>query len=207
MNNRLHQRSNDEWFAALRGTDPQSASTLEELQVYLQRTLRKILRGRETLSEHDYSDLTQEASLKIVESMSSFRGESSFLTWATTVATRVAFTELRKRSARERGQQVFELAQQDAGAAPSAEELATKGDLLQALHHAIETELSERQKVAILAELRGLPTIEVARQLKTNQNALYKLVHDGRKKLRSALIAAGFTAESIHESVKGGSER
>jgi len=74
---------------------------------------------------------------------------------------------------------------------------------MDALRHAIATQLSERQRVAILAELRGVPTVEIAERLGSNQNALYKLTHDARKKLRTALVADGFTAESLHGLAKG----
>ena len=79
--------------------------------------------------------------------------------------------------------------------------------LLRALTRAIDNELTDRQKIAIMAELRGVPTVEIARQLQTNQNALYKLVHDGRKKLRKALVAAGFSAEFLHDYSGGGSQQ
>ncbi len=207
MENRLSQRSNDDWVAALRGADAQSCAVVEELHSYLHRALRKTLRRHEHLTDDDFSDLTQEAVLKLVEYLHTFRGDSAFTTWATSVAIRVAFTELRKRSARDRGQKAFELAQEHALAAPSTQDVVAKDDLLEALREAIESELSERQKVAIMAGLRGIPSVETARQLGTNQNALYKLVHDGRKKLRAALTSAGFTPELIHESVEGASEQ
>ncbi|MEM7233288.1 MAG: RNA polymerase sigma factor [Planctomycetota bacterium] len=207
MEARLSQRPNDEWVAAIRNPEPGSQALLEELQAYLHRALRKILRRHEYLTDEDYQDLGQEAFLKLVEYLHTFRGDSAFPTWATSVATRVAFTELRKRSARDKGQRTFEQAREHALSAPSTEDVVSKHQLVQALHEAIEAELSDRQRVAILAELRGVPTIEVARQLDTNQNALYKLVHDGRKKLRRALGAAGFQPELIHEFVEGASER
>ena len=203
LESRLTDRPNDDWVAALQGSDAPSRAAVEELHAYLHRALRKILRRHEYLTDHDYSDLTQEVVLKLVEYLPTFRGDSKFATWATSVATRVAFTELRKRSVRDKGQKTFELAQEHALMAPSTEAAVSKQDLFQALSDAIETELSDRQKVAILAELRGMPTIELAEQMGTNQNALYKLVHDGRKKLRAALIAAGFTEELIRETVEG----
>ena len=69
--------------------------------------------------------------------------------------------------------------------------------LFAALDVAIHTRLSERQRTAVLAELHGLPTVEIAARLETNQNALYKLVHDARKKLRTALQDQGFDAEAL----------
>ena len=207
MENRLTHRPNGEWIAALRGTDAQSRTAVEELHAYLHRALRKILRRYDHLTDNDFSDLTQESLLKLVEYLHTFRGDSAFTTWATSVATRVAFTELRKRGVRDKGQKTFERIKEHALATPSAEAVVAKDDLLESLGRAIDCELTERQKVAILAELRGVPTVELARQLEITQNALYKLTHDGRKKLRAALTAYGFTPELIHESVEGASQQ
>lgn len=206
MENRLNQRPDEEWIAALRGESMESRVAIEALRAYLLRALRKILRNHDYLTDHDFADLAQEALLNLVKYLHTFRGDCAFSTWATSVATRVAFTELRKRGARDKGQRVFEEARQHALAVPSAEDVVSKHHLLKALSDAVESELTERQKIAILASLRGIPTVELARQLGTNQNALYKLVHDGRKKLRAALIAVGFTPDLIRESVEGALE-
>lgn len=201
------KRSNEEWLAALGDPDAGGAEALEELRGYLTRVLRKILRRFDGLTEHDICDFTQDTLVQLIEYQHTFRGESAFTTWATTVATRIAFTELRRRGARQRGQRRFEDVRRRALDPPSAEQLVSQGDLLTALRQAIEERLTDRQKVAILAELEGIPTVEIARQMDTTQNALYKLVHDGRKKLRAALLASGFTADSIHDLTRGGFQR
>ena len=67
----------------------------------------------------------------------------------------------------------------------------------------IAEDLTERQRTAILAELRGVPTIEIAERMGTNQNALYKLVHDARKKLRRALLDAGFSESELRAAYDG----
>ena len=206
MENRLSHRTNSEWLTALRNEDAMSRDAIEDLRAYLHRALRKILRQHEYLNDHDFADFTQDALVKLVEYLPTFRGDSAFTTWATSVATRVAFTELRKRSVREKGQETFERVKEHAAAAPSPEILVFNRNMQQALNDAIQKVLTERQKIPVLAELRGIPTIEIARQLGTNQNALYKLVHDSRKKLRAALTAAGFTSELIHDYAEGGSE-
>jgi RNA polymerase sigma-70 factor (ECF subfamily) len=63
----------------------------------------------------------------------------------------------------------------------------------------IETELTDRQRVAMIAILQsGMPMDEIARQLGTNRNALYKLLHDARKRLQQRLEeTAGLTALEI----------
>ncbi|MEM7165609.1 MAG: sigma-70 family RNA polymerase sigma factor [Planctomycetota bacterium] len=194
----LARRSNDEWLTALRSHDGTGAPAIRELEQYLESTLARVLskHGGSSLELHD---IVQETLLKLVADLETFRGDSAFPTWATAVAIRVAFTELRRRRVREKGKQDFDLVQQvvaDGRAATDTAEDESSGVVV-ALQHAIDAELTERQKVAILAELRGIPTIEIAERMGTNQNALYKLVHDARKKLRGALTKQGFTAACI----------
>ena len=80
---------------------------------------------------------------------------------------------------------------------PSAE--LERTELLFALRRAIDEALSPRQRVAILAELQGMPSAVLADQLGSNTNAVYKLYHDARKKLRQALEDAGFSARDLEE--------
>ena len=51
------------------------------------------------------------------------------------------------------------------------------------------------------AEGRGIR--EIARHLGSNRNAVYKLTHDARKRLKRGLEAAGFTAEDIGAAFAG----
>jgi RNA polymerase sigma-70 factor (ECF subfamily) len=67
--------------------------------------------------------------------------------------------------------------------------------ILGALHEVIRNDLTAKQRAALLAELRGMPQDEIARYLGSNRNALYKLTHDARKRLKRGLEAAGFAAE------------
>ena len=60
--------------------------------------------------------------------------------------------------------------------------------MLQTVEALIFDELTERQRTAMLAILQdGLPLSEVAERMDTNPNALYKLVHDARQRLRQRL--------------------
>ena len=65
------------------------------------------------------------------------------------------------------------------------------------LYYLIENTLTNRQRTALLAELKGMPQVEIARQLGCNLNALYKLTHDARKKLKSGLESAGYAADEL----------
>jgi RNA polymerase sigma-70 factor (ECF subfamily) len=203
--NETEARTNDEWIAALRGECRDSAEAIRDLGDYLRRILWKVVAGR--CSADLAEELAQESMVRIVQALPSFRGDSAFKTWAAAIATRTAFTHLRRTHAREQKRDRFEDVLRETNGIPAHRgptplESLARGDVLSALDAAIRTELSERQRTAILAELRGIPTIEIANRMGTNQNALYKLTHDARRKLRRALAAAGHTADSIAEATR-----
>jgi RNA polymerase sigma-70 factor (ECF subfamily) len=80
---------------------------------------------------------------------------------------------------------------------PEPDRLAVRDEILDHLRRALETELTDRQRTALVAELRGMPQEEIARQLGTNRNALYKLLHDARTRLKARLIAAGLGDDDV----------
>jgi len=43
----------------------------------------------------------------------------------------------------------------------------------------------------------GMPLEEVARRMGTNRNALYKLLHDARRRLQKRMIAEGLSAQDV----------
>ena len=62
----------------------------------------------------------------------------------------------------------------------------------------IDEELTDRQREAVVAVLlEGMPISEVARRMGTNQNALYKLLHDARRKLKREMESAGLSAKEV----------
>jgi RNA polymerase sigma-70 factor, ECF subfamily len=71
------------------------------------------------------------------------------------------------------------------------------------MHKIIRTGLTEKQRSALLAELRGMSQDEIARHLGSNRNAIYKLTHDARRRLKRGLESAGFTAEDIGTAFAG----
>ena len=69
--------------------------------------------------------------------------------------------------------------------------------ILDSMHEVIRNGLTAKQRKALLAESRGMPQDEIARHLGSNRNAVYKLTHDARKRLKQGLELAGFGAEDI----------
>jgi len=205
---RRERRSNDEWVAALGGTGEGSALAARDLETFLRRIVGRAAGDRLGAAEEDLDEIVQESLAAVVASLASFRGDSAFTTWAAGIAIRVAFTEIRRRSVRAGRMRSIEAVEAESGPLASASEespgeAVARGQITHSLERAIATVLTERQRLAVLAELRGVPTVEIAERLRLKPNALYKLLHDARKKLRRALLAEGFTAESMHESARG----
>ena len=201
MASRIPGHSNEAWIAALRGRGEKHVSLVRELTTYLTRVVGRAVCGQ--LDTVQVCEVVHESIRCVLEMLPRFRGDSAFTTWAAGIAIRVAFTELRRQYARLHMMGAFETLEAEVRRLSSVEppppdEALSHGQLLHVLEHAIATCLTERQQIAIMAELRGIPNVETARRLGTNSNALYKLTHDARRKLRQALTAAGFSAESIH---------
>jgi RNA polymerase sigma-70 factor (ECF subfamily) len=202
----LNQRTNTEWIEEL--SDPVSEEALEDLRAILLRGLRASLSNRiHTDLDAITEDFVQEALLKILKSLDTFRGESRFTTWAQKIAIHVAFTELRRRRWKDvslqamietpEGEEYTPIILTDPEASPERE--TTQNDLMQIVYELIENELTERQRTAIVAVLQGgMPLGEVAKRMDTNRNALYKLIHDARKRLQESLYQrAGLTAQEV----------
>jgi len=195
------RRSNDEWILALRGAGPAAELAQVELRALVQDALRKATRGFGSVDDATLEDLTQVSTLSILQRLGRFEGRSRFTTWAYSVAVHAAFSELRKAPYRN-GPPAAEaaLAEPAVGAGDETTRPVEHQEIVDVLYRVIEEELTERQREAILGELRGTATPELARELRTNTNALYKLLHDARAKLRDGLCAAGICDEEVREA-------
>jgi RNA polymerase sigma-70 factor (ECF subfamily) len=200
----LVERSNAEWIAALSQPGPQRDAALEDLRLLLVRGLGYVLGSRSNLRESDLEDFTQDALLKILAGLDSFRGESRFTTWAHKIAVRVAFTELRRRRWRDvsldglresKGIDFIPDNVDDPTIGP--EQQAMRRIILSTLRRLIREDLTDRQRQAMTAVLNGMPLEEVARRMGTNRNALYKLLHDARRRLQKGMIDEGLSPQDV----------
>ena len=57
--------------------------------------------------------------------------------------------------------------------------------------------LTARQRAVLVAELNGMPHAEIAAALGMTKNALYKLAHDARKRVKLQLETAGISASEV----------
>ena len=185
----------------LRGPNPNRA--LADLYDLLVRGLRAALGGYGGGVEANFGDFAQEALIKITGNLDSFRGESRFTTWAQKIAVNVALTELKRRRWRDVSLQELFARREAADRGPAdsrltTEQLALQNTVLQELRRIIDKELTDRQREAVVAViLEEMPISEVAKRMATNQNALYKLLHDARKKLKRQMEAAGISPQEV----------
>lgn len=201
MSATLEERTNKQWTSALSG--PGRDEAIMELRALLVRGLRSALRRQSGVSDAAVEDFAQEALIKILDNLDSFRGESRFTTWSQKIAVRVAFTELRRKEWRNVSLQSITDRYDTGGPEPreiadsqqTPEDLATRQVMFDTVRRIIYEELTERQREAIVAVmLNGMPLEEAARRMDTNRNALYKLLYDARKRLKKCLISEGISS-------------
>jgi len=198
----------ESWIARLTATGLVQNEALVELRAILLSRLRKTFLGRSGVDEPLLEDVTQEALCKTLESLDQFQGKSQFTTWATAIAVRTAYTELRRRHWKDVSlEQLVEHPRHvsDPSATPTGE--FERHSLIDAMYAAIDTELTDRQRIALLVKLEGMPLEEIGRRMGSNRNAVYKLTHDARKRLRRGLEAAGYTIADLRTAGSGQSLR
>jgi len=194
-------RTNEQWVADLQGPDSQSEPAVADLHALIRRFLAAQLLKRGPVDEAQLDDLTQTAVVRVLSKLPTFRGASRFTTWAYSVAVRSAFSEIRRTEWRNVSLTDFSLPNSPAAAvaddATDAETFAQRRAVLRVLHRIISTELSDRQRQGILAELEGMPLAALEEKMQTSRNALYKLLHDARLKLRRGLESSGVNMEEV----------
>lgn len=145
----------------------------------------------------DHDDLAQQAAddalVAVLAKLDGFRGESRFTTWAYKFALYEAAVKLRRRAWQDRELPLGpESWPHIASRALSPHEQAAESELLAALREAIDCALSDHQREVLVAvTLNGVPIDVLAERLNTTRGALYKTVHDARRKLRARLAAGG----------------
>ena len=196
-------RTDAEWCTQLGGATPDVA--LADLRALLLRGLQFALTSYR-VTESDIEDFVQDGLLKILQELSSYRGEARFTTWAQKVCVRVALTELRRRRWRDVSLDDLVANSEMADFTPDAlmDKSADPGQsapaqmMMATVQRMIAEELTERQRTAMMAVMQGgMPLQEVAERMGTNRNALYKLLHDARQRLLKRMMNEGMTPQEL----------
>jgi RNA polymerase sigma-70 factor (ECF subfamily) len=195
-----------EWLEALRADGPARDEAVARRHALLLRAARiEIARPRPALAHlrgEDLDDIAHHAAddalMSVLRRLDDFRGLSRFTTWAYKFALLEAAVKLRKRAWQGReiplepeSWSLFS----DAGLAPDEE--AEQSELMATLQAAIAEALTPHQRRVLVAlAVNGVPIDVLAERLNTNRGALYKTLHDARKKLRNHLGERGFALDT-----------
>lgn len=189
----------------LRGSGLEQQQALLDLRNLLLRNLRGAFSSNTSIDNAFLEDIIQDSIIRILDRLSQFKGRSQFMTWATSIAIRTAMSELRHRRWKDVSlddviaDSDFNIERVvDDGVGPSIQK--EQEEIIKTTRTLIKNTLSEKQRLALLAELKGMPQDEIARHIGSNRNAVYKLTHDARKRLKQELEAVGYTVTDIHES-------
>lgn len=159
------------------------------------------------VSEGELDDLATQAAddalAAVLTKLHTFRGGSRFTTWAYKFVLLEAGVKARRRAWHGREVTLGEESwRRLAGSGPSVQQAVEQGEQLSALAAAMETALTPHQREVLGAlALDGVPIDVLSERLGSTRGALYKTLHDARRKLRAALSDAGYPR---HDPGRGG---
>jgi RNA polymerase sigma-70 factor (ECF subfamily) len=196
-----------EWLRSLRADGRERDEAVARLHALLLRAARfECARRRPALPHvrgNDLDDIANQAAddalVSVLARLDSFRGASRFTTWAYKFALFEAAVKLRRRAWQ--GREV-PLEPETWGLFSSAgvepDESVERSELLETLQAAIAEVLTPHQRRVLVAlALNGVPIDVLAERLSTTRGALYKTLHDARRKLRGHLDELGLALETL----------
>lgn len=205
----MSTRTNEQWLADLRNDGQAREAALEDLRAVVMNGLPYALSRWIPSSDPQFNSLVEEVAqetlVRTLNRLRTFEGRSQFTTWVHKIAIRIALSELRRK--RWRDSSLDELVDNEEAPAPESlledsnagpETSVERSDMMTRVRRIIAEELTDRQREAlVLLSVQDLPMDEAARRLKTNRNALYKLLHDARLRLKRRLTMEGLSAQEV----------
>ena len=210
-------RSNEEWLADLKSSGERKEAALADLRSVIASGLPYALSNYLSPDNPQFQSLaeevTQDTLLRVLDRLESFEGRSRFTTWVHKIAVRIALTELRRR--RWRDFSLDSMVEETEGGisfpslmidpSPNPDALTQQNDMMKRIGRLIDEELTEKQRQALVAAaIEGVPLEEVARRMDMNRNALYKLLHDARLRLKKRLANEGLSVEDVWAAFDSG---
>jgi RNA polymerase sigma-70 factor, ECF subfamily len=202
------------WIADLRATGPAHDEAVERLHALLLRAARfevaRRARATPSLRGGDLDDIAlqsaDDALVAVLAKLDRFRGRSRFTTWAYKFALLEAAVKVRRLAWQ--GREIPLEPEQwprFAAADDSPHARSERSELLGEIARAIDEELTPHQREVLVAlALNEVPIDVLAERLGTTRGALYKTLHDARRKLRRKVDPEGQAAQPVGE--KGGAD-
>jgi RNA polymerase sigma-70 factor, ECF subfamily len=203
-------RDNKTWLADLSQDGKPRAAALDDLHQIILRMLpaglARWLSPTDAHFEPFLHDVAQETLLRVLDRLDTFEGRSKFTTWVYTIAIRIALSELRTRKWQEVSLDGLEESAEPAQApyarfadpGPDPEALTEQKQAMLKVMQVIDEALTPRQRAVMMAvNVEGVPLDVVAQRLGSNRNAVYKLLHDARLKLKHRLELAGMPPDEL----------
>lgn len=198
------------WLRDLRAEGSTRDDAVARLHALLLRAARFETGRRRASHPHlrgDLDDIAQEAAddalLAVLDRLDDFRGLSRFTTWAYKFALYQASVTVRRRAWQGREVPVEDEAWaifSDAAAGPG--EALEQRELLRAIREGITEVLTPHQRAVLVAlALNEVPIDVLAERRHTSRGALYKTLHDARRRLRRHLEESGQAAIGGTEEV------
>ncbi len=203
-------RDNETWLEDLRAEGAKKEAALEDLHKILIRILPAALsRWLPSSSSHFETfieDTAQETILRVIDKLDSFQGRSKFTTWVYKIGVNIGLGQLRLKKWREvsldkleEGKEPDEMpSERFAADAPSPESMLERKNVIEMVQAVMKEELTPRQHQVMMAiAVQGVPMNVVAERIGSNRNALYKLIHDARLRLKRRLEREGLSAADL----------
>jgi RNA polymerase sigma-70 factor (ECF subfamily) len=203
------KRTNEDWLENLHASDLLRESAVEDLRCIiiagLPYALSKWILPEDPRFSSLVEEVAQETILRVIAKLDTFEGRSQFTTWVHTIAVRIALTKLRRAKWREisldelqQGNDPEDDTREMHDQNPGVEKSIEKKEMMDMLQQVMQHELTDKQRKALMAvAVQGMPIEEVARRMGTERNALYKLLHDARLKLKKQLEIHGLSPLDI----------
>jgi RNA polymerase sigma-70 factor (ECF subfamily) len=205
----MTSRTNEMWMSELRTTGAARDAALADLRAVIQHglpyALSRWVSPEDPLFAPLVEEVVQDTLLRILEQLETFEGRSMFTTWVQKIAVRIALTELRRK--RWHDSSLDELLDTEgaprssrlmADRAPGPDAISEQADMIAHVRRILDQELTAKQREAlVLLGIQEVPLEEAATRMKTNRNALYKLLHDARLRLKRRLKNEGLTAQEV----------
>jgi RNA polymerase sigma-70 factor (ECF subfamily) len=215
------ERTNQQWIQALNSQGSQQEEAIGDLRKLLLRstlfTLVKNLQDLRDMDERERlamaEDCTQDALQAVLAHLVEFRGDSKFTTWAYKFGINIALSRVRKERWRhislealtEEDDPLEWIRWKDSTQSTGSEMPSLQAEVRTVIQEVVQGRLTGRQRQVLKwIAFDDVPMDVVVERLNSNRNAIYKLLHDARLKIKQHLAARGYDVEEVYDLFRVG---